>query len=313
MRLLLTPTIAAVLLSCVANASAQRTPDRHPDLSGQWTNGTATPVQRPQEFAGKPRFTEQEAAEWERAGLERLINLLSPDDRLAADVNDIYLETSEFKVLPDRRTSLIVDPADGRLPARLQQADERVARRPKPSYDDPELIGLGERCLFGDAFGTSAVAAPIVPNPVGQNFYQIVQTPTHVMIYTEVVHDVRIIRMRAAHVPAGVQLWLGDSIGRWEGDTLVVDTTNYTPKTHFRGSSDRLHVVERFRRVGAETLEYRATVEDPDTWATPWTVDIPFKATPKPIFEYACHEGNRAIENYMRGARAEEQRAKEAR
>ena len=312
MRALIPATAIAVMLAGAATASAQRTRDGHPDLTGHWTNGTATPLQRPDAFKDKPHFTNAEAAEWERTALERLLKLLPEDDRNAADLNDIYLETSEFKVLPDRRTSLIVDPPDGLMPPQRPQAKERAAKRPEESFDDPETIGLDERCLLGVAMGTSAASPPLIPNPFGQNFYQIVQTPTHVMIYTELVHDARIIRMNAAHRPARIQQWLGDSVGRWEGDTLVVDTTNYSPKTHFRGSGERLHVVERFSRTDANTIRYQVTLEDAETWTTPWTAEIPFTATPSKILEYACHEGNRAVENYMRGARAEEQRAIES-
>jgi hypothetical protein len=304
MRLPIPAMSITVLLLGAVPASAQR----HPDLTGHWTNGTATPLQRPAEFKNQPRFTEAEAAEWERTGLERLLKAFPESERGAADLNDIYLETSGFRVLADRRTSLIVDPPDGLVPPQLPQAKERATKRPKESFDDPETIGLDERCLMGTAFGTSSAAPPLVPNPFGQNFYQIVQTPQHVLIYTELVHDARIIRLNSAHLPAPIQHGLGDSVGHWEGDTLVVDTTNYSPKTHFRGSGERLHVVERFTRTGASTIRYRVTVEDPETWATPWTAEIPFTATPSKIVEYACHEGNLAIENYMRGARAEEKK-----
>src|SRR5258706_8747313 len=218
MRVLTPSMTTAVLLLLAVSTSAQRAPDRHPDLTGHWTNGTATPLQRPAEFKNKPRFSDAEAAEWERTALERLLKAFPESERGAADLNDIYLETSGFKVLADRRTSLIVDPPDGLVPPQLPEAKERAAKRPKESFDDPETIGLDERCLMGTAFGTSSAAPPLVPNPFGQNFYQIVQTPKHVLIYTELVHDARIVRMNAAHIPAGIQHWLGDSVGRWEGD-----------------------------------------------------------------------------------------------
>jgi hypothetical protein len=150
----------------------------------------------------------------------------------------------------------------------------------------------------------------MVPNPFGQNFYQIVQTRDHVLIYTEAVHDARIIRLGGTHLPSAVQLWLGDSIGRWEGATLVVDTTNFTEKSHFRGSGTRLHVVERFTRTGPTTIRYQFTAEDPDTWAQPWSAEIPFSTTSERIFEYACHEGNYSMMNVLRGARAEEKGAR---
>ena len=156
--------------------------------------------------------------------------------------------------------------------------------------------------------GSSSGAPPLVPNPFGQNLYQIVQTQDRVMIYEEMVHDARVIRLNGTHLPPSIRQWTGDSIGHWEGDTLVVDTTNFRRETHYRNSGERLHVVERFTRTAPDTLRYRVTVEDPDTWAVPWTAEIPFKATTKQIFEYACHEGSRTIEYFMRGARDEERR-----
>jgi hypothetical protein len=169
-------------------------------------------------------------------------------------------------------------------------------------------MGLDERCLLTVAFGSSNASPPMVPNPFGQNFYQFVQTPDHVVIFTETVHDTRIVRIGGRHLPPQVQLWLGDSIGRWDGNTLVVDTTNFTEKTHFRGSGAALHVVERFTRTGPTTMRYQVTADDPETWARPWTAEIPFTATRERMFEYACHEANHSMENVLRGARAEEKR-----
>lgn len=209
---------------------------------------------------------------------------------------------------PDLQGFWTSDPADGRLPPLLPAAQARAAARPKPSKDDPELLGLDERCLLGTAIGSSNGSPPMLPNPFGQNFYQIVQTPEHVMIYTEIVHDARIIRIGGTHPPAAVQLWLGDSVGRWEGDTLVVDTTNFSAKTHFRSSGPRLHVVERFTRAGPRRIRYQFTADDPETWSRPWTAEIPFNASESRIYEYACHEGNYSMENVLRGARAEEKR-----
>ncbi|HYM25459.1 MAG TPA: hypothetical protein VEU08_19710, partial [Vicinamibacterales bacterium] len=230
------------------------------------------------------------------------------DVTMGSDLNDVYLDTSTLKVLPDRRTSLVVEPPDGRLPPQLPQARERAKARPERNFDDFETLTLDERCLIGTTFGSSQLAPPMVPNPLAENYYQIVQTDTALLIYTELVHDVRVIRFNGVHPPPSIQKWLGDSIGHWEGDTLVVDTTNYTPKTHFRGSSEHMHVVERFTRVDEKTIAYSATVDDPETWARPWTIEYPFTTTTNRIYEYACHEGNRAIENFMRGARAEEKR-----
>jgi hypothetical protein len=301
---------ATILMLAVAASSAfaQRTPDGHPDLQGTWDNSTATPLTRPAGFSDKPRFTREEADEFERNNMSRILSVFSKDDLLASDLNDTYVETSSLKVVDDLRTSLIVDPPNGMLPPSLPQAKSRADARPVRNFDDPETLTLDERCLLGTAYGGSSGAPPLVPSPFGQNLYQIVQTPDHVLIFTEVIHDARIIRINGTHRAAALRSWLGDSIGHWEGDTLVVDTTNFRPETHFRGSSANLHVVERFTRTAAGTLRYRVTVEDPDTWTVPWTAEVPFKATTNTIFEYACHEGDRAIENFMRGARDEERR-----
>jgi len=204
----------------------------------------------------------------------------------------------------------VIDPPDGRVPATTQAAKDRNAQmfRNFNKYDSFKDRPLSERCYVG--FGSTS-GPPMMP-VLYNNTYQIVQTPTHVMILVEMVHDVRIIRMNSTHAAANVQQWLGDSIGHWEGDTLVVDTTNFTDATRFRGSSKNLHVVERFRRVDANTILYRATMEDPDTWVAPWTIEYPFNATAGPVYEYACHEGNYAMTDIMGGARKqEEDKAKE--
>ena len=297
--------LACASISILAlQLSAQGTPSRLPDLQGLWTNGTATPLERPTEFANKAFFTAAEATAFERTALERTVKTLPPEDQIGADLTDIYYDG--LHVVADRRTSLIVEPLDGKLPPILPQARLRAANRPTRSYDDPEAMSLTERCLLSTALGSSNAAPPMIPNPLAQNFYQIVQTPDRVVIYTELIHDARIIRLAGQHLPSVVHLWLGDSIGHWERDTLVVDTTNFTDKTHFRGSSERLHVVERFRRTDAKTVQYRVTVDDPETWAQSWTADIPFMAIDTPVLEYACHEGNYSMENTLRGARAQQ-------
>jgi hypothetical protein len=197
------------------------------DLQGLWTNGTLTPLQRPPDFADKPTLSEEEAAAFEKGGIERLLKQLPHDDVVTAgDLNDTYLETATLKLVEGRRTALIVDPPNGRLPAFVPEAQKRLAARPKRSFDNPETLTLDERCIFSTAMGSSNAAPPMVPNTFGLNFYQIVQTKDHVMILSEMVHDARVIRIGGHHLPSNVRLWLGDSIGRWEGDTLVVDTTN---------------------------------------------------------------------------------------
>lgn len=290
---------------------AQRHPPSHPDLQGTWNGATLTPLQRPAEFKDRAAFTPEEAAEYERTSPERTRSRLpTPEDRLTqSDVDGDYVELDAIR-LDGLRTSLIVAPADGILPPLLPSAQARAAARPRRSFDDPETLGLAERCLLGNfGLGGSMASPPLVPSPVIPPYYQIVQTDSYVMIFAEWMHDARIIRMNGTHIAPAIRKWLGDSIGHWDGATLVVDTTNFRPDTHNLESGVRLHVVERFTKVDAKTLRYRVTVDDPDTWATAWTAEWPFKATDARLYGVECHEGNYAIENFMRGARAEERRA----
>ena len=306
MGLLIVATLAATAspgAQAPAPRRVPRTPEGHPDLQGIWTNMTATPLQRPRELAGKSHFTKAEAAEYTRTWLERLVQEEDEEDRTGADLNAIYLD--DRTVVANLRTSLITSPETGRLPLLTKAAQDRTTARRPTTRDDPEARPLGERCILG-LDGGQALTAPIVPNRYSGNFYEIVQTPSHVLIYTEQVHDTRIIRIGGSHVPAQIQRWLGDSIGRWEGDTLVVDTTNIHEQAAFRGATARLHVVERFTRTGPSSITYQATVADPETWSAPWTLEFPFVATTQRLFEYACHEGNYAVEGVLRGARAEE-------
>ncbi len=226
------------------------------------------------------------------------------------------------------RTSIVVDPPDGHVPppnaaARKRMAsgralptsdtsenqDIRAASR-RGEYDNPEQRPLSERCILG--FGSTS-GPPALPDYFYNDLHQIVQTPDSVLILTEMIHDVRVVRMNASHLDKKFRLWLGDSVGHWEGDTLVVDTTNFTDKTRFHGSTENLHVIERFTRLDNKTLLYRFTVEDPDTWDRSWTGEMTWPATDKPILEYACHEGNYALGDVMRGARVQEaQEAKQS-
>src|SRR5207247_2441074 len=208
-----------------------------------------------------------------------------------------------------KRTSIVCDPPDGRVAPLTPEAQRRAQARlvrptsdttesrdpglePPGSYDDPERRPLGERCLLG--FGSTS-GPPALPDYFYNNLHKIVQTKDTVMILTEMVHDARVIRMNAPHLPKTIRKWMGDSVGRWEGDTLIVDTTNFTGKTRFRGSTENLHVVERFTRVDANTLLYRFTIEDPGTWSRPWSGEYTWVRTDDPLYEYACHEGNYAL------------------
>jgi len=217
------------------------------------------------------------------------------------------------------RSSIIIDPPDGQAPPMKPEAAKRNAAYlagaaapdasesgnsgPPGAFDGPETRPLAERCLLG-FLNTSG--PPTLPNYFYNNLKQIVQTKDTILIDVEMVHDARVIRMNAEHLPPTVRKWMGDSIGHWEGDTLVVDTTNFTNKTQFRGSGENLHVVERFTRVDPKTILYRFTIDDPSTWDRSWTGEYPWNLTSEHLYEYACHEGNYSLPGMLRGARQKE-------
>jgi len=294
------------------SSAIPRTPDGHPDFQGTWTNATITPVERPSALKDKPTLSDADATAYEKKSAQELNSQDGASDGpLIAAVgssgtggyNVLFIDRgSELaRVDGQKRTSLVVDPADGRIPPLTDEARKRMQgmMRSFNNYDNVKVRPVSERCLIG--FGSTA-GPPMMPVLYNNN-YQIVQTPDTISILVEMVHDVRIIRMNQKHDPSDVQKWLGDSVGHWEGDTLVVDTVNFRPENRFRGASDKLHVIERFKRVDAGTILYRATLEDPDTFTKPWTMEFPFTATPGPVYEYACHEGNYAMEDIMGGAR----------
>jgi hypothetical protein len=303
---------AAMLLAALASAAlvAQPTVDGHPDLQGTWSFSTLTALERPAEFAGKEFLTDAEARAFAKLTIERSNRDNRDTSNRDADVGGAYNEfwwdrgTTVAMVRGKYRTSLIVDPPDGRVPALTAQAQERATarateRRAHPA-DDPEDRSLGERCLMFNA------GPPMLPGPYN-NFMQVIQTRDHLVIYNEMIHDARVIPLDGRpHAPAQVRLWLGDSRGRWDGGTLVVDTTNFTDKTNVRGSSASLHLVERFTRADANTLLYEFTVDDPSSFVKPWSAALPMRNTPEQVFEYACHEGNHALQGILRGARFEE-------
>jgi hypothetical protein len=276
------------------------TSDGRPDLQGLWNNTTLTPLERPRNLAGKEFFTEEEAAAYEKGIVQGRAN--DPNDG-ANDVADptVWWERAA-KVVSTRRTSLIVDPTDGRLPpltreAQKRMADTRAATSQHPA-DRAADRSLQERCLLSPTSGP-----PMLPGPYNNN-YQIVQTPDYVMITIEMIHDVRIISLDGRpHLPSTIRKWLGDSVGHWENNALVVDTTNFTEKTHFRGSDENLHLVERFTRTGPETVLYEFTVDDPTAFTSPWKAQIPMILTTGPMYEFACHEGNLALERILSIAR----------
>ena len=301
-----------------------RAPDGHPDLQGMWTNVTITRLERPADFKGRAVISEAEAAAWAKEYL-KTTDKDRRDGGGRADVeraynNFFYDSGTELAVVNgQRRTSLIVDPPDGQIPALTAEAQKKIGD-PRPAwgsavvgpddpenappfglYENPEERPLAERCLL--AFGSSS-GPPMLPIAYN-NHYQIVQTPGYVMILVEMVHDVRIIPTDGrAH--GNTRRWLGDSVGRWEGDTFVVDTINFKPQVSFRGSSEHLHVIERFTRTDANTILYTFTIDDPTTWTKQWTGEIPLRATDERLYEYSCHEANYGLEGVLRGARAQE-------
>ena len=298
---------AAVVTAPLSAQSPPRPRDGHPDLQGTWNFSSLTPLERPAQFADKPVLTDAEAAEFERETLERT-NADRRRDTVEADVAQAYNNAwydRGTKVVGTKRSSLIIDPPDGRIPpltaaGQAAAAARAEARRGRGSADGPEDRSLAERCLLFNA------GPPLLPGPYNNNL-QIIQTRDYEVIANEMIHDVRIVPLDGRpRLAAGIRRWQGDPRGHWDGDTLVVETTNFSDRTSFRGSDPRLRLVERFRRVDAKTLDYQFTVEDPSVFARPWTVSLPMTTSDGPIYEYACHEGNYAMTGILRGARAQE-------
>src|SRR5216683_1489675 len=303
--------------------TAPRAADGHPDLSGVWAHNSATPLERPAELAGRALLTDQELTALKRKAAElfngngdaafgdaiylaALKNVLGQEkgfksrDVTTGDYNSFWIVDRDF----DNRTSLITDPPDGKIPPMTQAAEKRRAaaeehRRLHP-FDGPEDIALGERCITGNV--------PMLGAGYN-NYYQIVQTPTTFAVNMEMRHDTRMVNIgNRPHLPQNVRLWLGDPVGRWEGDTCVIDTTNFRNDSPLAGAtaSDSTHMVERFTRVAPDTLKYEVSVDDPATWTKPWTAVLFMKSTKDQIYEYACHEGNEAMSGTLNGARVKE-------
>ncbi|HYL35849.1 MAG TPA: hypothetical protein VEV17_08065 [Bryobacteraceae bacterium] len=321
--LLLSAPLTGQVKSSPVRAAAKiwtqpRTPDGQPDIQGIWTNSTLTPLQRPPDLAAKQFLTEAEAKERER----RILQQADGDRRDGSAQQDVdraynqlfYDRGTQFARLDGQiPTSLIIDPPDGRIPpltpeAQKREAARREARSQRGPADSWTDRNLAERCL-----SRGAVKLPGGYN----NNTQIVQTRDSIMLMQEMLHEVRVIHLDGRpHLPPTTRLWLGDSIGHWEGQTLVVDTTNYRDDVRFASfnccgpAGEGLHIVERFRRVDENTIDYRYTVNDSSTFTRPWTVAVPMTKMNEPLYEYACHEGNYAMEDMLKGARAEEAAAK---
>jgi len=307
--------------TAAATSTLPRTPDGKPDLQGVWDFRTITPLERPRELGEKAFFTEAEAAAWEKDENRRqnrdLIDpevggLMYPPGGVVP-YNEFWYDRGD-KVVGTRRTSLIVDPPNGRLPPLRPEgkvkADTRavVGRETqlgRPRADSWEDRPLQERCIMGLNAGP-----PMTPGAYNNNV-QLSQTPDHVVILTEMVHDARIVPMDGRPF-LNIPQWKGESRGRWDGDTLVVETKNFKRETSLPGSSASTHLIERFTRVDANTLLYEFTVNDPTTWTRPWTAVVPMVRSEDPIYEYACHEANYALPGILGGARADEKAAAEA-
>ena len=299
-----------------------RTPDGQPDLQGVWANNNATPLERPTEWKGKDRLTEAELAELKEAaeqatdggqdalfGDQLVLAAIEKGkgvsyDPTTGNYNQFWIADRDF----DTRTSLVIDPPDGRVPTLTEEAEQRrsarVAYRREHPADSWEDRPLSERCI---TYGVPRLGA-------GYNsYYQVFQSRDHVVILMEMIHDVRVIPLdERAHLDDAINQWHGDSRGRWAGDTLVIETTNYSPKSSFRGSSDNLHLTERLTLVGPNTLNYEVTIDDPTTWTKPWTVMISLRKSEGAVYEYACHEGNYGMEGILSGHRVQEKAAAES-
>jgi hypothetical protein len=293
-----------------ADYSPPRLASGKPDLQGLWSNALVTPLERPADLADKAFLTEEEAREYEAkrvAATNRDARPNDPEADILLAYNDFWWDSGNSGVRT-RRTSLIVDPPDGRIPELTAQAKQRIAAQASASVDGPENLSLSTRCIY---YGTAG--PPMLPGAYNNN-YQLVQTDDHVLIVNEMVHETRIIPLDGRPFPPDeIRQWRGSSRGRWDGDTLVVETRNRRPDTPFRGSSENMHLTERFTRVADDVLLYEFTVNDPDAFTRPWTVQITSTRVHDDLmYEYACHEGNRSMYGILGGARAAERKAADA-
>ena len=291
-----------------ADWTPPRTPWGAPDLQGIWDTRTATPLERPAALKGREFLTDAEVAVYERRAVERADGRPPDDARTAPSVHPPYWLDYGKTVVRTKQTSLVVDPRDGKIAPLSVTGQARVdARRAARSEQGPadshENRSLFERCM------TRGLPGSMLPGPYNSNVH-ILQTPGQVVIFNEMIHDARIVPLDGRpHLTDDVAQWRGDSRGWWDGDTLVVETTNFSAQSSFRGSNENLHLVERFRRTDLDAILYSFTVTDPTTWTRSWTVSFPMTMTEGPTYEYACHEGNYGLRNILWNARFEETEA----
>ncbi len=307
MMILITLLAPSVVAGQTRIGTPPRTPDGKPDLQGMWTNNTITPLERTAELAGNEFLSDKEAADLEARGAENRVDR-APRAGDTGTYNQFWSDPGT-RVVKTRRTSLVFDPPDGRIPLK-PEAEAKRDYDLEHNADSYEYMSLWDRCI------TRGVPGGMIPAGYN-NAYQIIQTPGYVTILYEMIHEARVIPVDGRpHAPSSVRLWNGDSVGRWEGNTLVIDTTNFNGKGWIATSaaagrikgipqSEAAHVVERLTRIDADTIDYEVTVEDPKVYTRPWKASIPLNSDPDyQIFEYACHEGNQALPNILTGGRA---------
>jgi hypothetical protein len=324
LRVCLAVSFAVVTMTAHSGESskpyrAPRLADGTPDLQGVWTNQTATPMERATELGERRAFTDAEAAAISKAAIAAVEADAAPSDpdkkiEAAASLppignyNLFWTDRgmTVARIDGEYRTSMIIEPSNGRIPPLTQAALQRMsATKIGRSNDGPEGRALGERCLLSFGYASGPPMLPVMYN----SYYQIVQSPGYVVILVEMVHDARIIRIDDEHVPGSVRKWMGDSVGHWEGETLVVETRNFRPEQNFRGSSEQAVITERFTRVADDQIVYRFTVDDPGSFTQKIVGELPFVPATGNIYEYACHEGNYALPGILSGAREEEKSA----
>ena len=303
--------IALLALATVHGQTAvKRTPWGDPDLQGTWNNQTLTPLERPAEFANKPVLSESEAEAYEaRLRTDGNADVRTPGTRrdVITAYNDVWWDRGN-RIVADRRTSLVVDPPDGRIPALTPAGEKRRAAELDAAATQDDTAGSW---LDFDVYTRCIIRSALPRLSTGyNNNYEIVQSPGYVAILQEQMHDTRIIPLDGRpHLPGNVRQFLGDSRGRWDGDTLVVETTNFMDDArgaNFREATPKMVLVERFRRTSENALDYRFTITDPDTWTRPWTVALPLNREEGLIYEYACHEGNHSLRHMLESIRATE-------